>query len=131
MITILKDDDRIVINGHAGYAPTGCDIVCSAISVLTETLVASLEELTYDEISCHTDEGYTEIEYEKDLSEKSKLLSFIPRGFQRVIKLRWCGRTVNKIIIYLLPDLHFISRIYKSLHLKTRQVFLLQYIYLK
>ena len=38
MITILKDDGRIVINGHAGYAPVGHDIVCSAISVLTETL---------------------------------------------------------------------------------------------
>ena len=74
MITILKDDDRIVIDGHAGYAPTGCDIVCSAISVLTETLVASLEELTYDEITCRRDEGFTEIEYEKGLSEKSKLL---------------------------------------------------------
>ena len=74
MIIISKDDDRLVIKGHAGYAPTGCDIVCSAISVLTETLVASLEELTYDEIMCRRDEGFTEIEYEKDLSEKAKLL---------------------------------------------------------
>lgn len=29
---------RIVAEGHAGYAPVGQDIVCSAVSVLTQTL---------------------------------------------------------------------------------------------
>lgn len=71
--------------------------------------------------------------YKKELIKTVKKHRTIRHSEQivRQSDVRWCGRTVNKIIIYLLPDLHFISRIYKSLHLKPRQVFLLQYIYLK
>lgn len=36
---------RIVVEGHAGYAPIGSDIVCAGISALYETLKISLESL--------------------------------------------------------------------------------------
>ena len=34
MITITKEGYKITVEGHAGYAPHGQDIVCSAVSTL-------------------------------------------------------------------------------------------------
>lgn len=34
------------VTGHAGYATPGDDVVCAAVSALSQTLVNSLEELT-------------------------------------------------------------------------------------
>lgn len=44
-ITIVKSGQNIMtidITGHSGYAEAGSDIVCSAISTLSETLALSL-----------------------------------------------------------------------------------------
>lgn len=38
-----KDEISIDIRGHASYAPKGEDIVCAAISMLGQTLLAYLE----------------------------------------------------------------------------------------
>ena len=40
-----KSGVKLTVNGHAGYAQHGEDIVCSAVSALTETLIARLLEL--------------------------------------------------------------------------------------
>lgn len=51
MITVVFDkdsDNRIIalyMNGHAGYAEEGYDIICSAASTLFYTAVNSLEEM--------------------------------------------------------------------------------------
>lgn len=37
-------ENRMDISGHAGYAPSGQDIVCAAVSILTMTL----ENMVYD-----------------------------------------------------------------------------------
>ena len=47
-ITIIKKNQDIItieVKGHSGYAQAGSDIVCSAISVLTQNLINSLIEL--------------------------------------------------------------------------------------
>lgn len=50
MITITKrvikqsDCMFISLKGHANYAPLGQDIVCSAVSILYQTLLISLKE---------------------------------------------------------------------------------------
>lgn len=46
MIEVSVRWDGITVNGHAGYAAMGSDIVCASVSVLTKTLIASLEDLT-------------------------------------------------------------------------------------
>ncbi|WP_238727280.1 ribosomal-processing cysteine protease Prp [Diplocloster modestus] len=38
-------DGHIIVGGHAGYAEPGKDIVCSAVSVLIQTLVKSIQSL--------------------------------------------------------------------------------------
>ena len=44
-VTYFTTDDEIsvTIDGHAGYAKVGSDIVCSAISMLGQTLLAYLD----------------------------------------------------------------------------------------
>ena len=62
MIEVRIRPERIEIFGHAGYAEPGKDIVCAAVTALTQTLIQSIDDLTDDEI-----------EY-RNLSEQSKTL---------------------------------------------------------
>lgn len=73
MITITRTDDRIIIDGHAGYAPNGKDIVCAGVSALAQTLVASIEELTEDKITYCISAGKVDIKH-GNLSERAQLL---------------------------------------------------------
>jgi uncharacterized protein YsxB (DUF464 family) len=57
VITVTKTNDSISVKGHAGYADQGKDIVCAGVSVLAQTLVYSLEELTEDKIDCSMQSG--------------------------------------------------------------------------
>lgn len=61
------------MHGHACRMVNGQDIVCSAISALTCSLINSLEELTDNRIRAETDSGKTTI-YWKELDKKGKLL---------------------------------------------------------
>lgn len=51
LIEVMVRDDGIRISGHAGYAESGKDIVCSAVSVLVQTLVKSIDDLTDDRLA--------------------------------------------------------------------------------
>lgn len=73
MIVVNIRQDGIKVSGHAGYAPTGQDIVCAAVSTLIQTLVRSIEDLTEDTITYSISPGRADIEY-RNLSEKSKTL---------------------------------------------------------
>lgn len=73
MITVTITENGLTIDGHAGYAEIGKDIVCAAVSSLTQGLIHSLKALTDDEISYRVASGHAKITY-KDLSERGKLL---------------------------------------------------------
>ena len=73
MITITRSADSLTITGHARAGPYGQDIVCSAVSALFQTLVASIEQLTDDKIEYDIAPGKSRLAY-KDLSEEGKLL---------------------------------------------------------
>jgi uncharacterized protein YsxB (DUF464 family) len=47
-------------SGHAAYAKHGSDIICAAISILTQTIIASLEEIVRAplEITADASTGY-------------------------------------------------------------------------
>ena len=53
------------VSGHAGYGPMGSDIICSAISMLTQTLAASLEHANENgalrRYRCRMEEGNVQI----------------------------------------------------------------------
>lgn len=73
MIVVTRSSSGITIEGHAGYAPRGQDIVCAGISTLVQTLIQSFEDLCTDEISYHLKPGWVEIKH-GDLSAKGKVL---------------------------------------------------------
>ena len=73
MIEVGLRKDGIMISGHAGYAPTGSDIVCAGVTALTQELIRSMEGLTDDRIETDIGSGMASIQY-GDLSEKGKLL---------------------------------------------------------
>lgn len=73
MIDVQISDNKITVSGHAEHAPPGQDIVCAAVSVLVQTLAASINGLTGDKIEHDIRLGRAVIRYE-DLTERSRLL---------------------------------------------------------
>lgn len=73
MIEVGLRKDGIMISGHAGYAPTGSDIVCAGVTALTQELIGSMEGLTDDRIETDIGSGMASIQY-GGLSEKGRLL---------------------------------------------------------
>ena len=73
MIEIKHTGGCITMKGHAGYAPPGQDIVCAAVSALTETFIASVENLTKDNLICEISAGNAVIQY-GNLSDVGKTL---------------------------------------------------------
>ena len=73
MIAVSVRKDGIEINGHAGYAETGKDIVCAGVTALTQTFIRSVQGLIRDEIEYEVSSGRADIHY-RNLSEEGKLL---------------------------------------------------------
>lgn len=73
MIVVNITQTGLTVDGHAGYAKTGNDIICAAVSVLAQGLIHSLDALTDDRISYHLRDGHIDIGYE-NLSEQGNLL---------------------------------------------------------
>ena len=73
MITIRITNNGIRMEGHAQCHVNGQDIVCSAISALTCTLIMGLQELTANRIRADTDSGMTQI-YWGELDQDGRLL---------------------------------------------------------
>ncbi len=63
-------------SGHAGYADSGEDIVCSAISVLVINTINSLEVLTSTKMQVESNEesGRIDLLFTEDLKEDGILL---------------------------------------------------------
>lgn len=73
MIEVKRGCNSITVNGHAGFAPHGQDVVCAGVSTLVQNLVASILEITTDEIQYDMQPGAVEIRY-RNLSANAQLL---------------------------------------------------------
>lgn len=73
MIVVNITQTGLTVDGHAGYAKAGNDIICAAVSALAQGLIHSLDSLTDDRISYQIRDGLIGIKYE-NLSEQGKLL---------------------------------------------------------
>ena len=73
MIVVRVAQTGITVDGHAEYAETGKDIVCAAVSALTQTLIAGIKSLTEDRISYEIKPGKVNIVFE-NLSKQAQLL---------------------------------------------------------
>lgn len=74
MINVTITHNKITVTGHAYYAQRGSpDIVCASVSMLFQSLIESLEQLTTDKIEYNLESGNSHINF-KDLSAGGKLL---------------------------------------------------------
>jgi hypothetical protein len=63
------------IEGHAGYAHEGKDIICSAVSALATTTINSIDTLTRDEIIVQAcDDGVIKMRFADQSSQEAQLL---------------------------------------------------------
>ena len=64
------------VSGHAGYAESGKDIVCAAISTLVINAINSIEAFTEDGFSCDADpeSGSIKFQFKSAISKDSELL---------------------------------------------------------
>ena len=65
-----------VIAGHAGYAESGQDIVCSAVSVLSINTINALSAYTSQQFEVETDEktGTIKVDFPETLDHDAELL---------------------------------------------------------
>ena len=79
-VTIVQTKDKQIrafqVAGHAGYAESGQDIVCSAVSALTITTINSLEAFTTQSFEIDQDEedGVITVNFLEDLNHDAALL---------------------------------------------------------
>ncbi len=75
--TVVKDPSGYVAfecRGHAGFAPKGRDIVCSAISTLTINAANSIMTLTDTKINVGENDGFLSWTFENGCDERAHLL---------------------------------------------------------
>lgn len=73
---IVKNSDKYIsfsCKGHSGYADSGEDIVCSAISMLTINTANSIMALTDSEIEPQSEDGFISWKFD-DIDDKAILL---------------------------------------------------------
>ena len=76
------------IQGHAGYADAGEDIVCAAVSALVINTINSIEEFTEDAFTCDCKDGMIESwEFTSDVSAGTDLLmDALMLGLRNIVK---------------------------------------------
>ena len=62
------------VEGHSGYGAYGEDILCAAVSVLTQNTVNSIEALTEDSMTCSVSDGCLDCRLPESAGTESQLL---------------------------------------------------------
>lgn len=66
---------KFIIDGHAGYAEEGQDIVCAAVSALVINTINSIEKFTEDAFTCDCKDGQIQNwEFTSEVSASTDLL---------------------------------------------------------
>lgn len=98
-ITICERNGKIwafQVKGHSGYAQTGQDIVCSAVSTATQMAVVGLKEVMKLKTEVDIKEGYLHFELKNDeeyakaqdiLMTMHKTLENIAENYAKNVKL--------------------------------------------
>ena len=76
-VTVLRDGDRISgfeSSGHAGFADSGKDIVCAAVSILIINTVNSMEEFTGQVFGTESEDGHIYCTLAKPYDRDAQLL---------------------------------------------------------
>jgi len=100
-ITFFKNSEKEITGfysaGHAGYAESGSDIICSAISVLTINTINSIEAFTDDkfDVSVNEDEGIVIFKMAMPVSPETSILL---KSYELVLWLRIIRNTYQLVL---------------------------------
>ncbi len=69
----------VEISGHSNFAPHGSDIVCAAVSMLTQTIIFAIEDLLQMDSGAVVEEGYVQLTLPSNVepNRKEKLLLLV------------------------------------------------------
>ncbi len=90
----LSNITKFTVKGHANYDDYGKDIVCSAVSVLAQTTILSLNKvcmINEKDLDYTIDDGYTEVNLPKNIDniklEKSQIvLKTFETGIRSIVE---------------------------------------------
>ena len=81
MTTVEIKKDQLLVTGHTGYADKGKDIICAAVSVLTESLGQALLDMGAEGIRIKLTDGEARIRFVP--SEKTEgAMAVVSAGFR-------------------------------------------------
>lgn len=90
----FREDDgfRVIVRGHADYAPKGQDIVCAAISTLFFAMTSYISTASGCECKiCRLERGYAEFECKGECEEALKQacigMLIVSENYPRHVKL--------------------------------------------
>lgn len=69
-----ENGKRLIVYGHAQYAPFGEDIVCAGVSALYQVLVMSLYRLTNSKVRHYMMDNKYYIDFHEELGERAQVL---------------------------------------------------------
>ena len=94
-VQILKKEGNIlgfVVSGHSGYSEQGSDIVCSAISSLSQSVCVGLENVLNLKPKIKIQDAYLSCMLQNNLSEKQFLdAQIVLKTFEESVKLLLLG----------------------------------------
>lgn len=91
-ISIVEDEVGSIrgfeIRGHSGYAESGSDVVCAAVSALAYTAVGAIKDM-YKEPAWETKDGYMKCIVSSDVTKDNQgvvaiILNTIVIGFRQI-----------------------------------------------
>lgn len=90
-ISIYKNSmhtEKVVVSGHAGYARHGEDIVCAAVSILSQTILIGLVEVLKQDVRYEISDGYLEFSLENKNNNDSinALLDTFELGIENLLQ---------------------------------------------
>ena len=96
-ITIFKKNEKIwafQVKGHTGFAESGNDIVCSAISTATQMALVGLKEVLKLDVESDIKDGYMQVKLLQDnaqaqaiLCSMEKTLADTAKNYARNVKM--------------------------------------------
>ncbi|MGI6308476.1 MAG: ribosomal-processing cysteine protease Prp [Dethiobacteria bacterium] len=89
----------IEVKGHALFAPRGSDIVCAAVSMLTQTIIFALEDLVKLKFPVKIKEGYLSVSAPPGM-EKEKAEKFFLLMETMLLGLKETARSYPSYIVY-------------------------------
>ncbi len=96
-VKVFRKEGHIIaieVKGHSGYGIEGADIVCAAISTLTQSALLGIKEVAKIETETVIGEGYLKFTLSKTTLESDAILETmylglkdVEKGYKRHIKM--------------------------------------------